>query len=198
VNIGCNYNKSFVTDVVCRFKPVRGKLGRMILNATPVVPWTTVWVKMDSFRKNSANIWQQGKIHITQDMCRFYEEKNNLILVLLGAFKESIFDKIMKKCPYTVSGSFLNEIIQHQLYLINRLIPLIFLIFLYLKLQEPSALDTVIEREQVDSFLNFFPVIATGDFLMNVTVSGGEKGKNFIGNLFIVFHIKGNSMVTDW
>jgi hypothetical protein len=105
VNFGCSHNKELVTDVICHYKPARGNLGTFGLGGTPLKPLTTVWMKFDIFKKNSANIWLLGKVHLIQDICKFYEEKNNLILHLFANFKETLFDKVVRKCPYTVCNN---------------------------------------------------------------------------------------------
>jgi hypothetical protein len=98
--LGCKVNDALVKDVVCRYKGNRSNLGQFRFAGTPVVPLTGLWLKLDSFHKNSANHWQLGRIHLKQDVCRFYKDKNNLIFYILGAFKEGVFDKLIKECPY--------------------------------------------------------------------------------------------------
>jgi hypothetical protein len=100
--MGCKPNAALIKDVVCHYKGDRNSLGQYRFAGTPVVPLTGLWLKLDSFHKNSANHWQLGKIHLKQDICGFYKE-NNLIFYIFGSFKEILIDKVLKECPYPVS-----------------------------------------------------------------------------------------------
>jgi hypothetical protein len=100
----CKYNSAMVKDVVCRYKAARNNFGHFVHAFTPIVAYKTLWLEMHSLVRNSANVWQAGLINIKQDMCRYYEDKNNILLLVMGAFKEVLIDKVVKQCPYPVSS----------------------------------------------------------------------------------------------
>jgi hypothetical protein len=55
-----------------------------------------------------------------------------------------------------------------------------------------------LEREQIETMLSVYPLVATGEYLMNFTFSLSEKGDGFVFNSFTVFYVKGYAMTTGW
>jgi hypothetical protein len=55
-----------------------------------------------------------------------------------------------------------------------------------------------VERKQADGVLSVFPMIATGDFMLNITLSQKENGAGYMGNLRVVVYVKGNALQTGW
>jgi hypothetical protein len=58
---------------------------------------------LESYNKNSANIWQTGMIHMKMEICDLLGEKKEIFLGIITKVFGKVPD-LLQTCPYEVIG----------------------------------------------------------------------------------------------